>query len=202
MKKKWIEKEINLDIEKKAKQIEEKFGLSKLTSKLIAEKKLKSDKEIEIFLNPTRHDFRNPFQMPDMEKAVERIIKAIENKEKIVVYGDYDVDGITSSSILKRFMKDRGIDIGVYIPNRLDEGYGLNEDAIRKIASEGYNLIITVDCGITAIKETALAQELGMDVIITDHHEPGEEISIINKIGIRRNRISKVFRLSMHRNYI
>ena len=176
MKKKWIEKEINLDIEKKAKQIEEKFGLSKLTSKLIAEKKLKSDKEIEIFLNPTRHDFRNPFQMPDMEKAVERIIKAIENKEKIVVYGDYDVDGITSSSILKRFMKDRGIDIGVYIPNRLDEGYGLNEDAIRKIASEGYNLIITVDCGITAIKETALAQELGMDVIITDHHEPGEEI--------------------------
>lgn len=176
MKKKWIEKQDEHDIETKAKHIQEKFKLSKLTSKLIARKKLENDKEIEIFLNPTRHDFRNPFEMPDMEKAVDRIIIAINNNEKIIIYGDYDVDGITSSSILKRFFKDRGIEVDVYIPNRLDEGYGLNEQAIKKIANEGYNLIITVDCGITAIKETKLAQELGMDVIITDHHEPGEEI--------------------------
>ena len=109
-----------------------------------------------------------------MEKAVDRILKAMENKEKIVVYGDYDADGITSTTIIKRFMKDRGIDVGTYIPNRLDEGYGLNEEAIKEIASEKYNLMITVDCGITAVKEVDLAKSLGIDVIVTDHHEVPE----------------------------
>src|SRR5699024_9057848 len=126
-------------------------------------------------LNPTRKNFHDPFLLPDMDKAIERILKAMQDEEKIVVYGDYDADGITSTTIIKRFMKDRGINVGTYIPNRLDEGYGLNEDAIREIASEDYNLMITVDCGITAKNEVELAKSLGIDVIVTDHHEVPEE---------------------------
>lgn len=161
--------------EDKIASIANKYGVNNIVAQRLVEYNLK-DEEIKVFLNPTRKDFHNPFLLPDMEQAIERIIKAINNKEKIIVYGDYDADGITSTTIIKRYMKDRGIEIGTYIPNRLDEGYGLNETAIKEIANEGYNLIITVDCGITAIKETLLAKELGMDIIITDHHEVPEEL--------------------------
>ena len=155
-------------------KISKEFKLSKLVSKIIANKKLKDLKEIETFLNPTRYDFHNPFLMPDMEKAVERIIKAINNNEKTIIYGDYDVDGITSSTVLKRYLEERGLLTDIYIPNRLDEGYGLNENAIKEIANGDYKLVITVDCGITGNVEVDLANKLGMDVIITDHHETAE----------------------------
>ena len=170
MNKKWRIKENDIQ---RIEEIKNKYNVNKLVAQKLAENKL-SDEEIKVFLNPTRKDFHNPFLLPDMEKAVDRILKAMENKEKIVVYGDYDADGITSTTIIKRFMKDRGIDIGTYIPNRLDEGYGLNEEAIKEIASEKYNLMITVDCGITAVKEVDLAKSLGIDVIVTDHHEVPE----------------------------
>jgi single-stranded-DNA-specific exonuclease len=114
--------------------------------------------------------------MPDMEIAVKRIIQAIENKEKVIIYGDYDVDGITSITVLKSFFKELNIDVAQYIPNRLNEGYGLNKDAIKSIASQGYNLMITVDCGITAVDEVEYAKSLKLDTIITDHHEQAEEI--------------------------
>lgn len=176
MKKIWKEKETNKEKEELAKFIKTKFNLSDLTSKILADKNLKDTNEIEIFLNPKRHDFRDPFQMPDMRKCVDRIVKAINNKEKIIIYGDYDADGITSSTILKRFFSDIGVDASVYIPNRLSEGYGLNKEAVKKIAEDGYNLLITVDCGITSVEEVEFAKELNMDVIITDHHEPAEQI--------------------------
>ena len=175
MKKIWRNQETSEDIIKNANKISEKYHLSSLTSICIVKKGIK-EKDIEKFLKPTRNDFYDPFLMPDMKKAVDRILKAIDNNEKILVYGDYDVDGITSSCIIKRFMKDRKIDVGVYIPNRISEGYGLNNEAIEKIAKDGYNLIITVDCGITSIDEVKLAKQLGVDVIITDHHETGEKI--------------------------
>ena len=170
MNKKWRIKENDTQ---RIEEIKNKYNVNKLVAQKLAENML-SDEEIKVFLNPTRKDFHNPFLLPDMEKAVDRILKAMENKEKIVVYGDYDADGITSTTIIKRFMKDRGIDVGTYIPNRLDEGYGLNEEAIKEIASEKYNLMITVDCGITAVKEVDLAKSLGIDVIVTDHHEVPE----------------------------
>lgn len=151
-------------------EIEKQYKLPHLVAQKLAEKDL-TNKEIDVFLNPTRKDFHDPFELPDMKKAVERILQAIKSNERIIIYGDYDADGITSTTILKRYMKDRGIDVGTYIPNRLDEGYGLNENAIREIAKQGYNLIITVDCGITAEREVEIAKGLGMDVIITDHHE-------------------------------
>lgn len=168
MKAKW--EYYNID-EVKVKEIQTKYNINKLLATILANREIE---DIKTYIEPTRHDFHDPYQMPDMEKAVERILKAIDNKEKIIIFGDYDVDGITSITVLKSFFKDLGIEVGEYIPNRLNEGYGLNKDAIKKIASEGYNLMITVDCGITGIEEVEYAKELRMETIITDHHEPGQ----------------------------
>lgn len=156
-------------------RLQNKYKINKLLATVLANRNIEETR-LEQFLNPTRNDFYDPFKMPDMEIVVARIIKAIENKEKIIIYGDYDVDGITSTAVLKSFFRDRGIEVTQYIPNRLYEGYGLNKEAIKKIAKENCNLIITVDCGITAIEEIELAKNLNMDVIVTDHHEPGETI--------------------------
>ena len=154
-------------------KIAEKYQISKLLSTVLVNKNITEDNKIRLFLEPTRSDFHDPYLMPDMEKAVNRILKAIENKEKTIIYGDYDVDGITSITVLTKFLKEQGLDnIGYYIPNRLDEGYGLNREAIEKIAEDGYKLIITVDCGISGIEEVDYAYSLGMEVIVTDHHEP------------------------------
>lgn len=173
MNRKWQVNEIdNNEIER----IEKNFNISKLVASIIAGKGLKTDEEIEVFLHPRRTDFHNPFLMPDMEKAANRIVEAIKNNEKVAIYGDYDVDGITSSTVLHRFLKDRGLNTNIYIPNRLCEGYGLNAEEIKKIAEEGHTLMITVDCGITGKAEVELAKSLGIDTIVTDHHEPPEEL--------------------------
>ena len=118
--------------------------------------------------SPTNPD---PFQMLDMEKAVEALHEAIEARQKIAIYGDYDADGVTSSAILFEFLAQMGLNARVYIPNRFDEGYGLNLEAIEQLAEEGIELIITVDCGVGAVAEVARATELGMQVIVTDHHQ-------------------------------
>ena len=162
--------------EKKVEEISSKYNLNKLISTILANRNITTEEEIRLFLSPTRKDFHNPFLMTDMEKSVERIIKAIENKEKVTIYGDYDVDGITSITVLKSFLKDRGLETSQYIPNRLNEGYGLNNNAIEKIKQRGCDLMITVDCGISAINEIDYANSLGIETIITNHHEPGNEI--------------------------
>ncbi len=168
MKKKWEYYEQNKELVEK---IATKHNISKLLAKILVNRNIVDDKQIEIFLKPTRNDFYNPFLMKDMDKAVSRIIDAIQNKEKTIIYGDYDVDGITSITVLKKFLDERGLQTDYYIPNRLEEGYGLNQEAIEKIAKEGYTLIITVDCGISGIEEINSANEYGMETIITDHHE-------------------------------
>ncbi len=166
MNKKW---ELYCHDESKIKEISEKYHIPELLATVLVNRGIE---DINLFLNPTRNDFHDPNLMPDMKQAVDRIIKAIDNQEKTIIYGDYDVDGITSITVLKKFLKERGLDVGYYIPNRLDEGYGLNKDAIKSIAEEGYKLIITVDCGISGTEEVDYAYSLGMEVIITDHHEP------------------------------
>ena len=176
MKAKWEYYKIN---EEKVNEIQEKYNINKLLAIILANREIE---DIKTYLEPTRYDFHNPYEMPDMQKAVERILKAIDNKEKIIIFGDYDVDGITSITVLKSFFKDLGIEVGEYIPNRLNEGYGLNKNAIKKIADEEYNLMITVDCGITGIDEVEYAKELGIETIVTDHHEPGE--SLPNAIAV------------------
>lgn len=157
-------------------KIAKEHNISELLSAILVNRNITDKKDIDVFLNPTRKDFHNPYFMPDMEQAVDRILMAIDKKEKVIIYGDYDVDGITSITVIKKFLKERGLDVGYYIPNRLDEGYGLNKEAVEKIANEGYTLIITVDCGISGIEEIKYAYEKGMEVIVTDHHEPLEEL--------------------------
>ena len=173
MNKKWECYEVD---EIKVKELIDKYNINEILAKILVNKNITSKEEIDLFINPTRNDFHDPFMMPDMEIAVERILKAIENKERIMIYGDYDADGITSITVLKSFLEERGLDVASYIPNRLNEGYGLNKEAIEKIYDDGYRLMITVDCGITGIEEIDYANSLGIETIVTDHHEPAEEI--------------------------
>ena len=170
--KKWQIYESNNE---KIEEISKKYNLNKLLATILVNRNIEEN-QIETYLNPNRKNFHDPFLMPDMEIAVNRILKAMENKEKIIIYGDYDVDGITSITVLKSFLKDRGIDVDQYIPNRLEEGYGLNNPAVKKIAEQGYDLMITVDCGISGIEEIKYANSLGIETIVTDHHEVGEEL--------------------------
>ncbi|MCX4303886.1 MAG: single-stranded-DNA-specific exonuclease RecJ [Clostridia bacterium] len=173
MKKKW---EFLKTDEDAVERIKKQYNMSELLATVLVNRNIVEDSDIKMFLEPTRNDFHDPYMMPDMEKAVDRILKAINNNEKVMIYGDYDVDGITSITVLKKFLQARGLKTGFYIPNRLNEGYGLNKNAIKKIADEGYSLIITVDCGISCIEEIKYAYELGMEVIVTDHHEPLDEL--------------------------
>ena len=114
--------------------------------------------------------------MLDMDRAVERLRRALAARERIVVYGDYDVDGIAGSAVLVRAFRQLGVVVQAYIPNRYEEGYGLNEQAIRQLAADGARVIVSVDCGVTAVREAALARSLGVDLIITDHHHPPAEL--------------------------
>ena len=168
MKKKWEYYEQDKEL---VEQIAKKHNISTLLAKILINRNIVDEEEIKVFLNPKRNNFHDPFLMLDMDKAVDRIIKAIKNKEKTIIYGDYDVDGITSITVLKKFLSERGLEVDYYIPNRLEEGYGLNKDAIQEIAKQGYTLMITVDCGISGINEIEMANSLGIETIITDHHE-------------------------------
>mgnify|MGYP004514720491 FL=1 len=171
--KKWQIYQVDTE---KIEEIHKKYNINKLLATILVNRGIIEEKQIEKFLKPKRSDFYEPYKMPDMNIAVDRIIKAIENKEKTIIYGDYDVDGITSVTVLKSFLEERGLVVAEYIPNRLQEGYGLNKAAVEEIAKQGYTLMITVDCGISAIEEVKYANELGLETIITDHHEPGAEL--------------------------
>lgn len=154
----------------------ERLSVSPVIITLLYNRGITSDKEITTFLSKSMQTVHNPLLLPDMEKAADRIIRAIENNEKICIYGDYDVDGITSTVLLYKYLLAHGADVSYYIPDRISEGYGINIKAINKISKTGCKLIITVDCGITAVGETELAKAQGMDVIITDHHTCKDKI--------------------------
>ncbi len=151
-------------------------GFSKIIRKVLKNRGFTTQEDVDRFINCDEHsvDFlKDPFELKDMEQAVERIRRAIENEEKIIIYGDYDVDGMTSTIVLFLYLKELGADIDYYIPSREIDGYGLSIKLIDKFESK-YQLIITVDNGITAIDEVNYANNLGMDVIVTDHHVPLE----------------------------
>lgn len=173
MNKKWQIYETDVE---KVDLLKSKYGINELLATILVNRNIVDENKIKLFLNPTRNDFYDPFLITDMEIAVERIITAIKMQEKVTIYGDYDVDGITSITVLKSFLKDSGLEVDFYIPNRLEEGYGLNKEAVKKIADDGCSLMITVDCGISCIDEIEYAKELGIETIVTDHHEPGLEI--------------------------
>ncbi len=173
MKENWIICKRSPDLQKK---ISEKLSLSPVTAQVLINRGVNSEVEAESFINSSLFDLPSPFLMKGMDKAVERLSEAVLNKEKVAIYGDYDVDGITSTSLLFNFLSELGTDVVYYNPDRLTEGYGINIDAVRSLSEKDVSLIVSGDCGITAWKEVQEAKELGIDFIITDHHQPPEKI--------------------------
>ena len=152
------------------------LGISLFAAQMFTNRGIKTAAEARAYLYPSFDDLHSPFKFADMEKAVERIRKAISNGEKICIYGDYDTDGTTATALLINTFRQMDVPVDYYIPHRFEEGYGLSEDTIKKIHQKNRaKLLITVDCGITSIKEVALANQLDMDVIVTDHHQPESE---------------------------
>lgn len=132
--------------------------------------------DIPSFLTKSKKGVRHPKYLPDIDDAVSRILRAVDRKEKIIVYGDYDVDGMTSTAMMTDFLKNLGADVEYYIPDRVTEGYGLNSDAILRMAKRGVKLIVTVDCGVTNIEESLTAFQSNVDLVITDHHTCLDEL--------------------------
>lgn len=157
-------------------QIASENNLSPIIARIIANRGLHEESEIKRYLFPEKSQFHHPFLMKDLEIGANRIILAKMKKETITIYGDYDVDGITSTSILYLFLLEIGCTVNYYIPDRVNEGYGVNIKAIHCLHEQGTNLVITVDTGITACAQVEAANGLGLDMIITDHHECQEEI--------------------------
>jgi len=149
-------------------------GLPINVLKILINRKINTPEAVDRFLNPKMSDLKDPFTMVGMKKGIERVTKALFNNEKIVIYGDYDVDGITATALLYMVLNKLGGQVDFYLPNRLTEGYGLSKEGIDEAKRKGVSLIITVDTGITAVEEIAYANSIGIDVIVTDHHEPGE----------------------------
>ncbi len=150
-----------------------KYGIPPLVASILSKRGISN---LDEYIIPELNKLYDPFLMKDMEQAVKRIVSAIQNKETVYVYGDYDVDGITSTAILTHFLRSQGVPALYYIPDRLQEGYGVNCNAVEEIAAKGATLLITVDCGISSVKEVEKAKAIGLDVIITDHHECKEEL--------------------------
>jgi single-stranded-DNA-specific exonuclease len=161
--------------EKYISDIMKKYKISEILSKLLVSHDIGFD-EIDNFLVANLDNLKDPYLIKDMDKFVNRLCNAITQGEKICIYGDYDVDGITSITIMYNFLEELGANVNYYLPDRLSEGYGLNKEALNEIRNNGTTLLITVDCGITAIEEIKYAGEIGLDVCVTDHHECGDEL--------------------------
>lgn len=167
-KKKWI---LSGENPRACAELCDQLGLSPLAARVLAARGIATVSGAAAYMDCDLVHLHDPFLLAGMEDAVREVRASIANKEKIAVYGDYDVDGVTATCILIRYLRARDVDCVYYIPDRLGEGYGLNEAAIRALYEDGCRLLITVDSGITAVEEVALAQALGMRVIVTDHHE-------------------------------
>lgn len=158
---------------KNIEELMQKFNISEMLAKLILSREIE---DVDMFLNGKIEDLKDPFLMKDMDKFVERITRAIDNREKICIYGDYDVDGITSITVMYKFLSSLNADVMYYLPDRLIEGYGLNNNALKKIKEDGAKIVVTVDCGITAVDEVEFAKSIGLDMCITDHHECSDDL--------------------------
>jgi single-stranded-DNA-specific exonuclease len=174
MQSKWelVESRPHEEIENLSRQSSIPYAVARI----LINRGIDTPEQVQRFFNPSTSHLYDPFLMLDMEKAVDRIVKALGQRERIAIYGDYDVDGITSASMLYLILKDLGGDVIPYIPDRQNEGYGISESGIAELHRSGASLIISVDCGITSIKEAKAATALGIDLIISDHHEPGDSI--------------------------
>ncbi len=186
MKKNWIL--ASAAPQDKTDKLSREFNISKIAAEILVARGCETVEDAHKFINPQIANLHDPFLMPQMDIAVNRIIQAIKANEKILIYGDYDVDGTTSTSLLHNILKKLNATPDIYIPNRLKEGYGLTQKGVEYCLQSYVNLIITVDCGITNIEEIAYLQGKGVDVVVTDHHEPESELpkafAILNpKVG-------------------
>ena len=174
MEKKWVVK-----AEQDAGKIEvlrNALKVDRIVAELLLQRGIETFEEAEKFFRPSLDELHNPFLMKNMDLAVDRLNKAIENNEKILLFGDYDVDGTTAVALLFGFLKEYSPSIDFYIPDRYDEGYGISFKGIDYAAENGQTLIIALDCGIKALDKVNYANDKGIDFIICDHHEPGDEI--------------------------
>ena len=168
--KKWLIRERTAENERRAEEIQKASGLENALARILVARGYDTPEKAAVFLSKSSELMYNPFLMKDMEEGVRRTLSAIRNGEKITVYGDYDVDGVSAVSVLYLYLREAGADVGYYIPNRCTEGYGMNIPAIDMIISDGTKLIITVDTGITASEEAEYIKSKGADLIVTDHH--------------------------------
>ncbi len=169
----WEIKDYDLDT---YKLLESKLDISPPLLKLLIQRGIDTEGKVKDYLYGNLYDLSAPYDLSGMNRAVARIKRAIADSQKVLIYGDYDVDGVCSTVILLESLQMLGLDADYYVPDRFSEGYGLNIAAVKDIATRGYDLVITVDCGISSIKEVELARSLGLDFIITDHHNPGTEL--------------------------
>ena len=184
MRKRWVIKRPDQALQQK---LQKELGVSSILAQLLINRDLTSLSEIERFLSCQKSLLYDPFTLQGMRKAVSRIRTAIAAREKILIYGDYDADGITAACVLITFLKQEGADVSSYIPHRIDEGYGLNMEAVRFARSQGTSLVIAVDCGTTDKEEVAYLNRYGIDTIIIDHHQVRGELfpdaySLINPL--------------------
>ena len=158
--------------------LQECLGVSELVATLLAQRGIETFEEAKQFFRPQLSDLYNPFLMKDMDKAVERLHRAINSNEKILVYGDYDVDGTTAVSLMYLFLKEKCKHVEYYIPDRYDEGYGVSYQGIDYAKRNNFSLIICLDCGIKAVEKVAYARNKDIDFIICDHHRPGDTLPL------------------------
>ena len=173
MRKKWVAYNKTYEL---AEQLKSTLGIGEILARTLINRGIDDINEAQRFIRADINDLHDPFLLMDMEKAVDRVLQAIEENEKICIYGDYDVDGVTSTSLCVNTLRKLDADVMHYIPVRAEEGYGLNHEAISQIFNEGVSLIITVDCGIKSVDVVETVKSFGIDIIITDHHECGEEL--------------------------
>ncbi|MCP4581689.1 MAG: single-stranded-DNA-specific exonuclease RecJ [candidate division Zixibacteria bacterium] len=159
-----------------AKKLADQFKIPYIAAKILCSRGIITLEQADQFLNPNLKYLFDPFIMNGMNEGVDRVIQALKSNEKIMIYGDYDVDGITSASLMFLVLNRLGANVSYYLPNRLVEGYGISEDGLEEAVKRDIDLLISVDCGITAIEEVEIAREKGIDCLITDHHEPGVEL--------------------------
>ena len=169
--KKWmVAEKIPAEIEKSLVE------LPPILRQLVFNRGIRDGDAARRYLSPTEDEIHDPFRLLQMDLAVRRILEAVERGEKIAIYGDYDVDGVTAAALLVQVLRRMGAEVEHYIPDRHSEGYGINCEALSKLKNEGYSLVVSVDCGVRSLQEADFAQQIGLDLIITDHHEPGEHI--------------------------
>src|SRR5688572_11658113 len=169
----WLKKDVD---EEAIKSLAVELKISPRAARLLVRRGIDDAEKARRYLSPRLTDLPDPFTMKGLQRAASRLADALAKRERVTLYGDYDVDGVTSTSLLAAFLRLHGMDPGIYIPKRLIEGYGLNREAVEKIASDGTRVLVTLDCGITAAEEIARARDLRLDVIVVDHHRCPPEL--------------------------